>query len=106
MKTLFLLMTTVFLHSCSVFGIHTVETLDYKVLENEDSFDIRQYEEYWAARAEIEGDYRESTNKGFRLLFNYLSGSNNQQEKIATTGPVIQQVQGEKKSIIPKLKSS
>jgi hypothetical protein len=40
------------------------------------------------------------------LLFNYLSGNNKQQEKIAMTGPVIQEEQGEKKSIIPKLKSS
>lgn len=96
MKTLFLLMTTVFLQGCSVFGIHTVEMLEYQVVENEDSFDIRQYEEYWVARTEIEGDYRESTGQGFRLLFNYISGNNKQQEKIAMTGPVIQQEQGEK----------
>jgi hypothetical protein len=38
-------MTTVFLQGCCVFGIYTVETFDYQVLENEDSFDIRQYEE-------------------------------------------------------------
>lgn len=96
MKTLFLLMTTVFLQGCSVFGIRTVEILDYQVLEKEGSFDIRQYEEYWAARTEIEGDYRESTSKGFQLLFNYISGKNKQQEKIVMTSPVIQQEQGEK----------
>lgn len=96
MKTLFLLMTTVFLQSCSVFGIRTVEMLDYQVLEKEGSFDIRKYEEYWAAQTQIEGDYRESTSKGFRLLFNYISGNNKQQEKIVMTSPVIQQEQGEK----------
>ena len=96
MKTLFLLMTTVFLQGCSVFGIRTVEMLDYQVLDKEGSFEIRQYEEYWAVRTEIEGDYRESTSKGFRLLFNYISGNNKQQEKIAMTGPVIQQEKGEK----------
>jgi len=96
MKTLFLLLTTVFLQGCSVFGIRTGEILDYQVLENEGSFDIRQYEDYWAVRTEIEGDYRESTSKGFRLLFNYISGKNKQQEKIAMTGPVIQQEKAEK----------
>lgn len=89
-------MTTVFLQGCSVFGIRTVEMLDYQILEKEGSFDIRQYEEYWSARTEIEGDYRESTSKGFRLLFNYISGNNKQQEKIAMIGPVIQQKQGAK----------
>lgn len=96
MKTFFVLMATVFLQSCSVFGIRTVEMLDYQILEQEGSFDIRQYEEYWAARTETEGDYRLSTTKGFRLLFNYISGNNKKQEKIAMTGPVIQQEKGEK----------
>ncbi len=96
MKTLFLLVTTLFLQGCSVFGIRTVEMLDYQVLDKEGSFDIRQYEEYWAVQTEIEGDYQESTSKGFRLLFNYISGNNKQQEKIAMTGPVIQQEKGEK----------
>ena len=96
MKIIFLIMTTVFLQGCSVFGIRTVEMLDYQVLEKEGSFDIRQYEEYWAVRTEIEGDYRESSSKGFRVLFNYISGNNKQQEKIAMTGPVIQQEQGAK----------
>ena len=96
MKTLFLLMTTIFFQGCSVFGIRTVEMLDYQVLDKEGSFDIRQYQEYWVVRTEIAGDYRESTSKGFRLLFNYISGNNKQQEKIAMTGPVIQQEKGEK----------
>lgn len=96
MKTLFLLMTTVFLQGCSVFGIRSVEMLEYQVLEKEGPFDIRQYDEYWAVRTEVEGDYRASTSKGFRLLFNYISGNNKQQEKIAMTGPVIQQEKGEK----------
>lgn len=96
MKTLFFLITTVFLQGCSVFGIRTVEILDYQVLEKDGSFNIRQYDEYWVVRTEIDGDYRESTSKGFRLLFNYISGKNKQQEKIAMTGPVIQQEKGEK----------
>lgn len=57
--------------------------LEYQVLHTEDSFDIRQYEGYWVARTDIEGDYPESTSKSFQLLFNYISGNNKQQEEIA-----------------------
>ena len=96
MRTLLLLITTVFLQGCSVFGIRTVEILDYQVLEKDGKFDIRQYEDYWVVRTEIDGEYRGSTDEGFRLLFSYISGKNKQQEKIAMTGPVMQQEKGEK----------
>lgn len=96
MKVLILLITTFFLHGCSVFGIRTTEILEYQVLEKDGSFDIREYDGYWVVRTEVDGDYQESTSKGFRLLFNYISGKNKQQEKIAMTGPVIQQENGEK----------
>lgn len=96
MKTLLLLIVTVFIQGCSVFGIRTVEILNYEVLEKDGTFDIRQYEDYWVVRTEIDGDYRRSTDEGFRLLFSYISGKNKQQEKIAMTGPVMQQEKGEK----------
>lgn len=96
MKTLLLLIATVFVQGCSVFGIRTVEILDYQVLEKDGTFDIRQYEDYWVVRTEIDGEYRESTGEGFRLLFSYISGKNKQQEEIAMTGPVMQQEKGEK----------
>ena len=96
MKTLLLLAATVFLQGCSVFGIRTVEILNYQVMEKDGKFDIRQYADYWVVRTEIDGEYRSSTNEGFRLLFGYISGRNKQQEKIAMTGPVMQQEKGEK----------
>ena len=96
MKTLLLLIATVFLQGCSVFGIRTVEILNYQVLEKDGKFDIRQYEDYWVVRTEIDGEYRESSGEGFRLLFSYISGKNKQQEAIAMTGPVMQQEMGEK----------
>ena len=96
MRTLLLLIATVFLQGCSVFGIRTVEILNYQVLEKDGKFDIRRYEDYWVVRTEIDGEYRESTGEGFRLLFSYISGKNKQQEEIAMTGPVMQQEKGEK----------
>lgn len=96
MNYLFLIVIGLFLQGCSVVGIRTVELLEYQTLEKKGNFDIRQYEDYWVARTEIGGEYKTSTNKGFNLLFNYISGKNTQQEKIAMTGPVIQQAKGEK----------
>ncbi len=96
MRNIFLLITTILLQGCSVFGIRTVEILNYQVLEKDGKFDIRQYEDYWVVRTEIDDEYQKSTGKAFRLLFNYISGKNKQQEKIAMTGPVIQQEKGEK----------
>ena len=96
MRTLLLLIATVFLQGCSVFGIRTVELLNYQVLEKDGKFNIRQYEDYWVVRTEIDGEYRESSSEGFRLLFSYISGKNKQQEEIAMTGPVMQQEKGEK----------
>ena len=96
MRNIFLVITTILLQGCSVFGIRTVEMLNYQILEKDGNFDIRQYEDYWVVRTEIDDDYRKSTGKGFRLLFSYISGNNKQQEKIAMTGPVMQQEKGEK----------
>jgi len=96
MKNMLALLTALFLQGCSVFGISSVETLDYRVIDEEDNFTIRQYDDYWVARTIIEGEYEESTDKGFNLLFSYISGKNSQKEKISMTAPVLQREQGEK----------
>lgn len=96
MRNIFLLITTILLQGCSVFGIRTVEILNYQVLEKDGEFNIRQYADYWVVRTEIDDEYRSSTGKGFRLLFSYISGKNKAQEKIAMTGPVMQQEKGER----------
>lgn len=96
MKKILLIIVTLLLQGCSVFGIRTVELLEYEVLEEEGKFDIRQYADYWVARTEIEGEYKNGTDEGFRLLFKYISGNNTKQEKIAMTGPVLQKDKSEK----------
>ncbi len=96
MKKIVLIIVTIFLQGCSVFGIRTVEILEYTILEKEEDFDIRRYEDYWVARTESEGEYDQSTNQAFNRLFKYISGDNTQQEKIAMTGPVLQREKGEK----------
>ena len=96
MKKLPVLFAALFFQGCSVFGIRTVELLDYTILEKDGYFDIRQYQDYWVAYTVVQGDYKESTSEAFGRLFSYISGNNGQQTKIAMTGPVIQQQKGEK----------
>lgn len=96
MKYFIALLTTLFVQGCSVFGIRTVEILDYEIVEKEGRFDVRQYDDYWVIRAEADGSYEESRDQAFRKLFAYISGKNRQEEKISMTGPVLQQEKGEK----------
>jgi hypothetical protein len=96
MKKLLLVFTALFFQGCSVFGIRTVELLDYTLIEKEGKFDIRRYQDYWVAYTVVEGEYKKSTSEAFGRLFRYISGNNSQQTNIAMTGPVIQQQMGEK----------
>lgn len=96
MKKLLLVLTTILLQSCSVIGIRTVEMLDYNVIEEEGNFDIREYQDYWVVRTEVEGGYEESTSEAFGRLFKYISGQNTEQIKISMTGPVMQQQKSQK----------
>ena len=96
MKKLLLVITALFFQGCSVFGIRTVEQLDYTLIEMDGKFDIRRYQDYWVAYTVVEGEYKKSTSEAFGRLFRYISGNNSQQTKIAMTGPVIQQQKGEK----------
>ena len=73
MKYLMIFISALILQGCSLFGIRTVELLDYQILEQDDNFELRQYDDYWVARTEIDGG-----------------------EKLAMTGPVIQQKKGER----------
>lgn len=98
MKKILLIFMGLFFQGCSVFGVRTIELLDYTILEEDGDFDIRSYEPYWVARTVAEGGY-ENTGQSFRRLFEYISGNNQVQEKISMTGPVIQGEKGDKISM-------
>ncbi len=99
MKKIFAVAITILFQGCSIFGVNTVETLKYTVVEEQGNFTIRQYEDYWVARTTVQGNYSQSSDKGFNQLFGYISGQNSRQEKIAMTAPVVQREQGEKISM-------
>jgi len=74
---------------CSVFGIRTSEELQFKVVEQSEDIEIREYEPYISAEATMSGDYDEVQTKLFKTLAGYIFGNNASEKKIAMTAPVI-----------------
>ena len=74
------------------------ETPDYKVLSQDGKFEVREYPALTLVRtASGDGD--------FMRLFRYISGSNEAEQKIAMTAPVLMKHQGENTGmsfIVPK----
>lgn len=64
------------------------ETAPYKVIKKEDAFEIRLYETFYTATID-ETSYDAS---GFNQIFQYISGDNQQGEKIAMTTPVFNEL--------------
>lgn len=65
----------------------------FKILKEykDKDIEIRKYEPYLIAKTEVTGDRKESINKGFRVLADYIFGNNTVKQKISMTAPVTQQ---------------
>ena len=61
------------------------EEAEYEVIEKDEIYEIRKYSDRLAVETSKEG-----IDSNFRKLFNYISGRNDVQEKIAMTTPVTQ----------------
>ena len=61
------------------------EEAEYEVIEKDEIYEIRKYSDRLAVETSKEG-----IDSNFRKLFNYISGRNDDQEKIAMTTPVTQ----------------
>jgi hypothetical protein len=73
-----------------------VETPDYKVVQHEGAFEVRDYPSLVVAEVTVEGDQKDAARKGFRILAGYIFGGNRQRRKVAMTAPVTQQASSEK----------
>lgn len=65
------------------------ETPDYEVIEKEDDFELRRYDDFYIVEYNNETD--PDINRGFKTLFNYISSENKENEKMSMTVPVIQE---------------
>jgi len=79
--------------------VMATEEAKYAVLEKEGRFELRQYEPCIVAETLVEGDFDEVGNAGFRRLFRYISGDNQQKMPISMTAPVAQEMKSEKISM-------
>ena len=73
-----------------------IEIPEYRVVEQDGSFELRAYSSYLIAETEVEAGFMNAGNIAFGRLFRYISGANAAQAEIAMTAPVEQSSQGEK----------
>lgn len=69
-----------------------IEEPKFTLLEKDQAFELRDYAPKIIAEVEVDGDMRESSRKGFRLIADFIFGNNEVQfgksEKISMTAPV------------------
>ena len=88
LKNSSLLILTLYMTGCSVFGIRSAEELKYSVISKSDDFEIREYQPYISAVASMKGPYEEVQGDLFRILAGYIFGKNSTDSKMAMTSPV------------------
>ncbi len=96
MKKLFIIIITLFISGCTLVGIRNSEEAAYKLLFEMDNIQIRLYEETLIAQTSSQGNYKDSSNRAFRPLANYIFGDNQAQQEISMTTPVLQTQDSEK----------
>jgi effector-binding domain-containing protein len=74
----------------------TVEDVNYKLISKTENFELRDYPPLIVAETVVDGTLEEAGNKAFNRLFDYISGKNRSQSKIAMTAPVSQEPASEK----------
>jgi len=79
-----------------------IEEPKYRVIETNGAFELRVYDPKIIAEVEVSGNLKRASNKGFKLIADYIFGNNtsrdslNQNEKITMTTPVTMQAKSEK----------
>lgn len=79
-----------------------IEEPKYRVIETSGTFELRVYDPKIIAEVEVSGNLKKASNKGFRLIADYIFGNNTSRikldsnEKISMTAPVTMQAQSEK----------
>lgn len=73
----------------------------YTILSKLEHIEIRQYQEYLVAQAEVEGSRDQAGSNGFKILAAYIFGNNKEKDNISMTAPVVQtETKGDRKWVI------
>lgn len=99
MKKILILINSLFIASCSLFGIQSEDSPVYGLMETYDNIEIRNYRSFLVAETEDSGAYNAATKQSFFRLFDYISGKNQGKEKIEMSAPVMQAPKSEKISM-------
>jgi hypothetical protein len=67
-----------------------IEEPAYKVVGKQGRIELREYSAYLVAETRVKAGFDQAGSLAFRPLFNFISGSNRQQERIDMTAPVRQ----------------
>ncbi|MEM8594608.1 MAG: heme-binding protein [Pseudomonadota bacterium] len=67
-----------------------IEEAKYAVVQQDDVFELRQYEPNVVAQTRVDSTFEKSGSIAFKRLFAYISGANQVKQKIAMTAPVQQ----------------
>jgi hypothetical protein len=90
MRVLGSIVCALLLTACSAFGVRSgTEQASYTVIAHlEDNTEVRHYPPQLAAETSVAApDESSGRNKAFRVLFDYISGANRSQTKVAMTAP-------------------
>ena len=71
--------------------VMAIEETSYRVVKKDQQFELRDYAPHVLAETIAEGDMGQAGNSSFRVLFRYITGSNQSQTKVSMTAPVSQQ---------------
>jgi hypothetical protein len=77
-------------------SLMAIEEAEYTIIDAADDIEVRDYEPSIVAETLVNDDFEDAGNRAFRKLFNYISGDNTAQDKIAMTSPVSQEKRSEK----------
>ncbi|RAP32129.1 hypothetical protein DID75_05325 [Candidatus Marinamargulisbacteria bacterium SCGC AG-410-N11] len=68
----------------------TAKERQYKLLQKENNIEIRYYNKVMSAQVTITGNRKTAASSAFRVLFKFIDGNNNKNQKIPMTSPVSQ----------------
>jgi hypothetical protein len=72
-------------------ALFTIDEPRYQVVEDAESFELRDYAPFLVAETRVQGGFDDSSDEAFNLLVDYVQGINVGGRKIPMTAPVRQQ---------------
>ena len=100
MKKILIIILTILLSGFIISQIYAmnsrkeIESYPYKLVKKYPDFEIRTYESSLFNSVKLPySSYKESSRKGFSILAGYIFGSNEKNEKIAMTSPVMMSIE-------------